>query len=293
MSTEEFARPQYLVETGWVAAHLADPTLRVFDCTIILTPTPDDPFRIESGRGAWERGHVPGSDYVDLQEELSDRSSPPPLRFTMPRAEQFAEVMGRHGVSDDARVVVYSAGHPMWAARVWWMLRAFGVDDAAVMDGGWEKWVAERRPVSVEPCRYPPARFHPRPRPGLIVGKADVRAALSDTGVRLVNALTPKQHAGRGVHYGRPGRIPGSVCVPALMLVEWGPGTFQRPAELRAAFDAAGVRPGQRVITYCGGGIAAACDALALTLLGYDDVAVYDGSLAEWSNDPSLPMETG
>ena len=125
------------------------------------------------------------------------------------------------------------------------------------------------------------------------MGKAEVRAALGDPSVRLVNALTRKQHAGDGAHYGRPGRIPDSTCVPALMLVQRGTGMFQPLPELRAAVEAAGIKPGQRVITYCGGAIAAACDAFVLTLLGHDDVAIYDGSLAEWSNDLSLPMETG
>ncbi len=286
-----FARSQYLVETDWLAQHLEDPNVRVLECTVYLHALPEKGFRAESGRAKWAEGHIPGAGFADLIDDLSDRTSS--LLYMMPPATQFAEAMQRSGVGDGVRVVLYDRAVNMWAARVWWMLRALGFEDAAVMDGGWEKWVTEERPVSVEPCRYPPARFHPRPRSGLIVGKAEVRAALGDTGVRLVNALTPRQHAGRGVHYGRPGRIPGSACVPALMLVAWGPGTFQRPAELRAAFDAAGVRPGQRVITYCGGGIAAACDAFVLTLLGHDDVAVYDGSLAEWSSDHSLPMETG
>jgi thiosulfate/3-mercaptopyruvate sulfurtransferase len=291
MTTEKFARPQHLVDTGSVAAELAESDLRVFDCSVFLRPTPDNPFRFESGRPEWQRGHVPGSGFLDLDDELSDRSCP--LRFTMPSSEQFAKVMGRHGVGKGVRVILYSAGHPMWAARIWWMLRAFGFENAAVMDGGWEKWVAEGRPVSTEPCRYPATHFDVSPRSGLVVGKAAVSAALADPGAQLISALTRKMHAGEGVHYGRPGRIPGSACVPALMLIERGAGTFQPPSHLAAAFEAAGIRPGQRVITYCGSGIAAACDAFVLTLLGHDDVAIYDGSLAEWASDSSLPMETG
>ena len=291
MTTEKFAQPQYLIDTDSVAAELADANLRVFDCTVFLRPTPDDPFRFEGGRPEWQRGHLPGSGFLDLDEELSDRSCP--LRFTMPSGEQFAKVMGRHGVGKGVRVILYSAGHPMWAARIWWMLRTFGFENAAVMDGGWEKWVAEGKPVSTEPCSYPATRFDVNARSGLAVGKAAVSAAISDSGTQLISALTRKMHAGEGVHYGRPGRIPGSACVPALMLIERGAGTFQPPSHLAATFDAAGVRPGQRVITYCGSGIAAACDAFVLTLLGHDDVAIYDGSLAEWVSDSSLPMETG
>lgn len=287
------ARKSLLVEPRWVAEHLADPSLRVFDCTIVLTPTPDDPFHTDSGRDAWARGHVPGSGFLDLERELSAPASDAPLRYTLPSAQQFAEAMSRHGVGDGMRVVLYSAGHPMWATRVWWMLRAFGFDDASVMDGGWDRWVVEAHPVSTEPCRHAPARFIARPRPSLIADKSEVRRAIGNPRVRLINALTRKQHAGEGVHYGRPGRIPGSTCVPAWSLVERGKRTFQPQEALRAAFVDAGLEPGQRVITYCGGGIGAACDAFALALLGHHDVAVYDGSLAEWSNDPAMPMELG
>ena len=281
---------ELLVEPAWVAAHLADSSLRVFDCTILFAPTRDDPVRIESGLSAWVLGHVPGADFLDVQYELSAAPSP---RFTMPSAKQFAEAMSRHGVSDETHVVLYTTAHPMWATRVWWLLRAFGFDNAAVMDGGFPRWVAEGREVSTAPSRYGPAQFVSRPRPALMADKAEVRAALGDPRIRLVNALSRKQHSGEGVHYGRPGRVPGSACVPAGSLVERGTSTFLAREALRAAFDGAQIESDQRVIAYCGGGIAATCDAFALRLLGYDDVAVYDGSLTEWSSDPSLPMETG
>jgi thiosulfate/3-mercaptopyruvate sulfurtransferase len=287
-----FAHPEYLVEPAWVADHLGDPDLRVFDCTTILHPDPETTFRVESGRARWAESHVPGSDHLDLQGELSDRASR--FRFTLPSAEQFAEAMGRHGVSGSARVVLYSAGGPIWATRIWWMLRAFGFDHAAVMDGGWERWTAEGRPVSAEPCRYPPARFVARPRPHLIATKDEVRAAMDDAGTRTLNALSAKQHTGEGgVHYGRPGRIPGSGCVPSVALLERGSTLYRQPDELREILAEAGAAPDRKVITYCGGGIAASSVAFVLALLGHDRVALYDGSLSEWVADPALPMEVG
>ena len=279
-----------LVQPAWVEAHLSDPSLRVFDCSILFTPTPDDPFSIESGRSAWDRGHVPGSDFLDVQHELSETPSP---RFTMPSVQQFTDAMSRHGVADGTQVVLYTTGHPRWATRVWWLLRAFGFDNAAVMDGGFQRWVAEGREVSTAPCHYGPAQFVSRPRPVVMAEKAEVLAAIADPHIRLVSALSRKMHSGEGVHYGRPGRIPGSVCVPAVGLVERGTSSFLARDALRAAFTAAQVDFEQRVIAYCGGGIAATCDAFVLHLLGHRDVAVYDGSLADWSSDPSLPMETG
>ncbi|MGH7266411.1 MAG: sulfurtransferase, partial [Candidatus Rokuibacteriota bacterium] len=150
-----FASP--LVDTAWLEAHLADPALRVFDCTTHLAPHPETIFRITSGRADWATAHVPGAGFLDVDGELSDTESG--LMFTLPSAERFAAAMSARGVGDGTRVVLYSATSTIWATRVWWMLRVFGFDDAAVLDGGWEKWTREGRPVASGPCTYPPARF--------------------------------------------------------------------------------------------------------------------------------------
>src|SRR5712692_6958817 len=170
--------PQYLVETDWLAAHLADPDLRIFDCTTYLDPDPVNVFLVRSGRPEWEKGHIPGAGHLDLQGELSDAASP--FRFTMPSAEQFAAAMSRHGVAEGSRVVLYSAGSVMWAARIWWMLRAFGFDNAAVLNGGFDKWKAEGRPLSTEPPRPSPARFLSRPRPEMTATKSQTGAAQAE-----------------------------------------------------------------------------------------------------------------
>src|SRR5262249_44923976 len=261
--------------------------IRILECTVYLHPA-DVPggYRVESGRGRWAEGHIPGAGFVDLQDELSDRTSP--LRFTMPSAVQFAAAMERHGAGDGIRVVLYDRSVNMWAARVWWMLRALGFDDAAVLNGGWRKWTAEDRPVATDDGARASAHFTARPRPDLIADKAGVLAALSDRAC-VLNALTAEQHEGRGgVAYGRPGHIAGSVNVPARELVDPETHAYLPLEMLRAKFEAVGALEARRVITYCGAGIAASSDAFVLMLLGHDDVAVYDASLSEWGRDPSL-----
>jgi thiosulfate/3-mercaptopyruvate sulfurtransferase len=287
-----WAKPQLLVETDWLAAHLDDPELRVLECTTILHPRPEGGFRAESGRATWAAGHIPRSGFADLTGDLCDRTSK--LLYMMPPAEQMAAVMGRLGVGEGTRVVLYDRAVNMWAARVWWMLRAVGFDAAAVLNGGWRKWTVEGRPTSTEPCAYPAAHFVARPRPDLFVGKDAVLAGLGHRATCVVNALSEAQHRGvGGVAYGRPGRIAGSANVPAQSLVDPATHAYLPAAVLRERFAAAGVLDAGRVITYCGGGIAASSDAFVLTLLGHDAVSVYDASLSEWAADPSLPMETG
>lgn len=278
-----------LVSTDWLAGELGADDLRILDCTVLLTLRENGAYVMESGRDAWAAGHIPGSAFADLTEDLADPDSS--LRFTMPTAERFAAAMGALGVGDEHRVVLYDSRVNMWAARVWWMLRAFGFDQAAVLDGGWRAWTADGHPVSTAAPDWPPATFTARPRPGLFVGKDDVQAAIDDGQTCLVNALDRAQHRGETQPYARAGHIVGSSNVPAWELVDETTHRYRPLDELRAAFDGA-TGDAERVITYCGGGIAASSDAFVLHLLGHDDVAVYDNSLSEWAADPDLPMST-
>jgi thiosulfate/3-mercaptopyruvate sulfurtransferase len=288
--------PDALISTDDLASRLGQPGLRVYDCTTYLEPPDpgsDDPYKVVAGWKTFVAGHIPGAGFLDLQGELS--ASDTRLKFMMPPAEQLARAFGRSGLGDGARVVLYSIGTMMWATRVWWMLRSLGFDGAAVLDGGFDRWQAEGRAIETgDPKGYPPATFTPRPRPGRFVDKATVLAAIGDPRTVTVNALGPQFHQGlEPSRYGRPGRVPGSVNVPAASLVDPATKRFVSPADALASFAAAGVAKDRRVIAYCGGGISATIDLFLLHQLGFDDLTLYDGSMGEWAADGSLPIETG
>ena len=207
--------------SSWRARSVS-PTSGSYDCTTYLEPTPagsDDPYIAVSGRRTFEDAHIPGADFLDLQGEFSDATTR--LRFMMPATAQLEAAFGRHGLGQGSRVVLYSIGSMMWATRFWWMLRALGFDRAAVLDGGFDKWKAEGRPTESGPAKgYAPTTFSAKPRPGLFVGREAVLGALGRSGTVIVNALGPQFHKGlEPSRYGRPGRIPGSVNVPAASLV--------------------------------------------------------------------------
>jgi len=287
--------PDALISTDALVAQLRRADLRCYDCTTYLEPGEPGsgvPYKVVSGRQTFLTGHVPGADFLDLQGELSAHDTR--LRFMMPAPELLAQAFGRHGVGPGTRVVLYSIGSMMWATRVWWMLRALGFDGAAVLDGGFDCWQAEGRPVeSGEPTGYPPTTFTPRPRPGRIIGKAEVKAAIDDPRTVTVNTLAPQSYRGLGPSpYRRPGRVPGSINVPAMSLIDPTTKRFVAPADALARFTEAGVARDRQVIAYCGAGISATVDLFVLHQLGFDDLTLYDGSLSEWAEDPSLPMET-
>lgn len=285
--------PSLLVSTDWLQAHLGDPDVRILDCTTFMTPQPVGASRIESGRPHWSQGHLPGAQHVDMVEDLSDPHGRYP--YTLLSESRFAALMSRLGIGNGHRVVLYGARHPMVVTRAWWVLTTLGHEGVSILDGGWEAWLREGRPVTTEAPHFGSVSFRPRRRPERIADAEDVARALRDGTPTLLNALSAEQFMGTGgAHYGRPGRIPGSLNLPARELVDAQSGLWLAPDAIRERAMQAGLSDDDEpVIVYCGGGIAATATAFALNLLGRDRVAVYDNSLLEWSADPERPMQLG
>jgi thiosulfate/3-mercaptopyruvate sulfurtransferase len=288
------AHPEFLVSPAQLASALNDPDLVVLDCTSAIAPSDGAAtFRLVTGEETFREGHVPGAQFVDIERDVSLPADG--LLFTFPPVELFGEAMVRFGVGAESRVVVYSTAQPGWAARVWLMLRAFGFDKAAILDGGFQAWKRGGLPVergAAHPRPAPKHRFDWRLRPDIFVPLAKVE----DRGKAvLVNALGADSYRGEaGIAYGRPGRIPGSVNIPTASLVDPVTGRYFDQARLERIFAAAGVRPSDEIVAYCGAGVAASNVVFARLLTGAKaPAAVFDGSLLEWSADPGRPLVTG
>lgn len=264
----------------------------VLDATVSFPkPRFDGDYRPESGLADWERAHIPGSVHADLLGDFSAVDTG--LHFTRPAPEQLANALGTLGVASDAEIVVYDQGAGTWSARLWWMLRNIGIS-ARVLDGGLGRWTALGLPVESGPAEIRAAAApHPRVADrGLWRDREDVLAiSRGDAPGTLVCALDPEQFAGTATtRYARRGHIPRSRNLPAKSLLDGGlllPGSV-----VSAQADAVLGGAERPVVLYCGGGVSACLVALALVRAGIDGLAVYDGSLEEWTADPALPMVT-
>jgi thiosulfate/3-mercaptopyruvate sulfurtransferase len=286
--------------------------LIILDATVELAAAQHDgDHRSASGRPGWEQSHIPGSRHADLLNDLSDPSAS--YHFARPSAVALATALTELGVHDGVPVVTYDRVGGIWAARLWWLLDWIGVE-SYVLDGGLTAWQAAGHPVTTSPpgsgsvSGVPVAMspsgsvahsvaaggtLTPRPRAGRWVDRDDIERWLAgETQATVLCALNPEAYAGEvPTRYSRRGHIPGTGNLPARSLL--GPdGRFRPEPGLRQTFGDLLTDPAP-IWLYCGGGISATTVGLALTALGRDDVALYDGSLEEWSADPQLPIELG
>lgn len=263
----------------------------ILDATVELAAAAHDgDHRSASGRPGWEQAHIPGSLHADLLHDLSDPSAA--YHFARPAPEVLAARLADLGVRDGVPVVTYDRSGGIWAARLWWLLDWIGVD-AYVLDGGLAAWRSAGLPVTDAIAPAAAGAVAARPHDGRWVELADLRRwSAGETEATVLCALNPEAYAGEvPTRYSRRGHIPGTGNLPARSLLD-GDGRFRPLDELRT--DLAGLLADPAPIwLYCGGGISAATLGVALTALGRDDVALYDGSLEEWSADDSLPIELG
>lgn len=280
-------RDNLLVDMDWLEQHLHDSSLRIIDASVDIVPRPPGPSDYVSRYSQYLESHIPGATYLHMVDDLSDPHGTFP--FALPAVETIWQRLSQSGISSLDTIVVYG-NETHWAThRCWWVLAVAGAD-VRLLNTSFANWVAAGKPVESAAPNITRGEFVAQPQPGWVASKADVVASLEDPTTALVNSLSAAQFAGRGQPFGRPGRIPGSISVPGMSLVDGRSGTFKPTGQLARVFEEAGARDCQRLITYCGGGIAASTSFFALRLLGYSNVSLYDGSLLEWSQDPDLPL---
>jgi len=287
-SATQGERSSYLVAPE--ALDLSDPNLRLFDATVYLVPT-NAGYQAESGVGKYAERHIPGANFLDLLETFSDSNSK--LRFTLPTPEVLEAAFRAAGVNDNSQVVFYSGGHTMWATRAWWLAHYAGLNNIAVLDGGLSRWRAEGGKTTTISPAYPTGNVTVNPNPELMVTAGTVANAMENGEICTINALSPEVYEGTGnVYYGRRGHIPGSLNLfyDELLLED---GSYKSTSLINTLLKERGLDKAERVIAYCGGGIAATVDAFACVLAGYANVAVYDGSMAEWAGDEARPLVIG
>jgi thiosulfate/3-mercaptopyruvate sulfurtransferase len=280
-----------LVTGDWLAGHLTDPAigpnLRVVDASWYL------PAAGRNGRSEYETGHIPGAVFWDI-DEIADKTSG--LPHMMPGPDEFARHMEALGIGNDTNVVLYDGLGLFTAARPWWMLRAMGHENVAILDGGLAKWRAEGRPLSTEAAASVPTTFTPNMNSSFFHNINDLNNFLTSKEKQIIDARSASRFAGAEPEPRpgcRPGHIPGSLNAHYDAMLNPADKTVKNTDGLKALFEGAGVDLEKPVVTTCGSGVTACMLALGLHLIGKHDVAVYDGSWAEWGTAEDTPVETG
>ncbi len=264
-------------------SRLDDPHLRVVDVRFELA-------RPDAGRRAYVEGHVPGAIYLDLEHDLSGPVDRHGGRHPLPDVAEIVRVLGRAGIDEHVHVVAYDASAGMVAGRLWWLLRWLGHDAVQVLDGGIEAWLEAGGPSSTVVPDVAPVAFTARPRPGWIIDRTELLARLDDPDLVVVDARAPERFRGEIEPIDpRAGHVPGAVNLPYPDNLE--AGRFKSPAELRARY--APVADAAEIAVYCGSGVSAAHDLMALEAAGVTGARLYPGSWSDWVSHDDAPIELG
>jgi len=275
-----------LVSTSVLAEHLSDPGWIVLDCR-------HDLFKPDAGRAEYDRSHIAGARFMHMERELSGARTGTNGRHPLPDTATFCATLGTAGVTGSKQVVAYDAQDGTIAARLWWMLRWLGHDAAAVLDGGWPKWVREDRACTAEVPRPAPTAFSNAAGGGW-VDTQFVQSHLDTSGMLLIDARSAERYRGETEPIDPvAGRIPGAVCRFFKQNLD-AAGCFRPPSELRAEFEAILRRhPPAEAVHSCGSGVSACHNLLAMEIAGLTGSRLYPGSWSEWCADPARPIERG
>jgi thiosulfate/3-mercaptopyruvate sulfurtransferase len=249
----------------------------------------------DKGRRTYAEGHVPGAAFLDLDADLAAPRGQGPGRHPLPRPDAFAATMSRIGVGRDTHVVAYDFGDGSTASRVWWLLRYFGHERASVLDGGIARWVAEGRALETAVPSFAPGDFVAVPHPERVVDAAAVDRLRDDPGTLLVDSRAAERYEGKTEPIDpRAGHIPGAKNRPFATNVRAADDPrFLDAGTLRERFAQLGADRAERVVCYCGSGVNACQNLLALELAGFPGGLLYEGSWSDWSSDPERPLRTG
>jgi thiosulfate/3-mercaptopyruvate sulfurtransferase len=282
-----------LVSTDWLGNHLHDPEVRVVDMrgyvvTRLLEPGVEE----AEYRGTLEeyvRSHIPGSVYIDWTRDIIDPDDPVPVQIAPP--DRFADAMATRGIGDQTHVIAVDHSGGQFATRLWWALSYYGHDAVSVLEGGWNRWVDEGRPVASGPAAAPYTNvvFTPRVRPELRLSASELAGRLGQPELQLIDARDARQFSGARRRGPRGGHIPGAINLPREIFFAPG-GGFLPLDELRKRIAEAQLTPERPVAAYCNGGVAATIVLFNLARLGYTNLANYDGSWNEWGANDSLPV---
>jgi len=283
-------RVSLLVETSWLAGHLDEAGLSIVDIRGSIKPPTAPKPHYAPKRDRYLEAHIPGAVFVDWTEDIIEPTAP--VHMALAGQARFKTVMERVGIGDETEVVAYDDSGGL-APRLWWALNYYGHSRVRVLDGGWNKWVAEGRPVTASLPTVKPTVFIPRIQAGWRAATADVKAALKEARRAVVDCRSAEEWRGEIGRGEKTGRIPGSRNVPSAAMLEGEFRTWKQPDEIRALYAAAGVTPDLDVITYCNAGVSASVGLFALKLAGFPVASNYAGSWYEWESDPANPIEKG